>query len=136
MSFHRVERILGNLADFALEGRHVERVAIGAGELTRRILRVESSAGDLGIRLDGEERLRDGDVLFVDAEHVIAVEVVPDDVLIVRPRTLGEALAVAHAIGNRHAPLVVEGDAAVVRCAPALEALLAELDVPFERTRR
>ena len=136
MSFHPVERILGNLADFTLAGRVVERVTFAGDELSRRILRVATSAGDLGIRLDGAERLCDGDVLFADDRCVIAVEVVPDDVLLVRPRTLGEALAVAHALGNRHAPLSVEGEAAIVRYAPALEALLGELDVPYERTRR
>lgn len=136
MSFHPVERVLGNLADFALGEREVERIAFGADELGRRILRVESSAGDLGIRLDGEVRLRDGDVLFADERRVIAVAVVPDEVLVVRPRTRGEALAVAHAIGNRHAPLAVAGDEAIVRATPALEALLTELAVPFERRSR
>jgi urease accessory protein len=136
MSFHPVERVLGNVADFDLGGRELERVALGADEVARRILRIESSAGDLGIRLDGEARLRDGDVLFADAHRVIAVEVVPDDVLVIRPRTRGEALAVAHAIGNRHAPLTVDGDEAIVRATPALEALLTELAVPFQRRTR
>jgi urease accessory protein len=136
VSFHPVERVLGNLGDFALAGRAVERVALGADELERRILRLESSAGDLGIRLTDDARLRDGDVLYADDRCVIAVAVVPDDVLVVRPRTRGEALAVAHAIGNRHAPLTVAGDEAIVRATPALEALLTELAVPFERRLR
>ena len=136
MSFHPVERVLGNLADFAVGGRDVERIALGADELGRRLWRVESSAGDLGIRLEGDARLHDGDVLFADERRVIAVVVVPDEVLVVRPRTRGEALAVAHAIGNRHAPLTVEGDEAIVRATPVLEALLTELAVPFERRAR
>jgi urease accessory protein len=136
LSFHPVERVLGNLSGFALAGRAVERVAIAADDAARRVLRLETSVGDLGVRLDGTAPLRDGDVLFADERCVIAVEILPDDVLVVRPRTRGEALVVAHALGNRHVPLVAEGESAVVRYAPALEALVRELDVPYERARR
>jgi urease accessory protein len=136
LSFHPVERVLGNLADYALAGRPVERVPVAADDAARRVLRLETSAGDLGVRLDGTAPLRDGDVLFADERCVIAVEILPDDVLVVRPRTRGEALVVAHALGNRHVPLVADGESAVVRYAPALEALVRELDVPYERARR
>jgi urease accessory protein len=136
LSFHPVDRILGNLADFAVAGRTVERVPIAADDAGRRVLRLETSAGDLGLRLDGAAPLRNGDVLFADERCVIAIEILPDDVLVVRPRTRGEALVVAHALGNRHVPLIAEGESAIVRYAPALEALVRELDVPYERTRR
>lgn len=136
MSFHPVEGILGNLADFAVAGRTVERVPVAADDAVRRVLRLETSAGDLGVRLDGAEPLRNGDVLFADERCVIAIEILPDDVLVVRPRTRCEALVVAHALGNRHVPLVAEGETAIVRYAPALEALVRELGVPYERARR
>ena len=53
--------------------------------MTRRLLRLASSIGDLGSILDGV-RVRDGDVLVADATRVIAVEVLPDDVLVAYPR--------------------------------------------------
>ncbi len=137
MSFHPVEAVLGNLTGFALAGRTVERVAIAADDAARRVLRLETSVGDLGVRLDGTAPLRDGDVLFADERCVIAVEILPDDVLVVRPRTRGEALVVAHALGNRHVPLRCRRREWAVRYAPAtLEALVRELDVPYERARR
>jgi len=135
LSFQLVDRILGNLADVTLGDRVVERVAIDSDAMARRIVRLATSVGDLGLRPPADERLRDGDVIFADAARVIAVEVVPDDVLVVRPRTVQEALAVAHALGNRHVPVLIEADTLIVRYVPALDALIRELDVPVERRR-
>lgn len=132
MSFRPVERILGNLRDFALAGRALERVPISSDALARRVLRLPTSVGDLGLRLDGV-RLHDGDVVFADERLVIAVGVLPDDVLVIRPRTIPEAIAVGHALGNRHVPVQQDGDAAIARYAPALEAVLRELGVAVER---
>jgi urease accessory protein len=133
LSFRLVDRILGNLADLALGERVLERVPIDSDAMARRVVRLATSIGDLGLRLAADERLRDGDVVFADAARVIAVEVLPDDVLVVRPRNVREALAVAHALGNRHVPVLIDADTLIVRHAPALEALVRELDVPLER---
>jgi urease accessory protein len=67
---------------------------------------------------------------------VIAVEVEPDDVLIAYPRSIGEAVEIAHALGNRHVPVQREGDAIVVGFAPALEALLEKSGIRYERASR
>jgi urease accessory protein len=134
--FLQVERTLGKLSDFRLEGRALERLRIPSSAMTRRILRLPSSIGDLGVVLDGHARLRDGDVLVADERRVIAVEVEPDDVLVAYPGSIGEAVEVAHALGNRHVPLQRDGDAIVVAYADALRALLERLGVRYERTSR
>jgi urease accessory protein len=135
LSFQLVERILGNVTELTLGDRVLERVPIDSDAMARRIVRLSTSVGDLGLRLGDDDRLRDGDVVFADAARVIAVEVLPDDVLVVRPRGVREALAVAHALGNRHVPVLIEAETLIVRYAPALEALVRGLDVPVERTR-
>ena len=134
--FLRIERAIGNLSDFALEGRTLERLPVPSSALTRRLLRLPSSAGDLGVVLDGGLRLRDGDVLVADARHVIAVGVEPEDVLIAYPGSIGQAVEIAHALGNRHIPVQRDGDAIVVGYADALRALLESSGVRFERARR
>ena len=53
--------------------------------MTHRVLRLPSSIGDLGLMLAGDVRVRDGDVLVADETRVIALEVIPDDVLIAYP---------------------------------------------------
>lgn len=136
MSYRQIARVLGNLATYPVGARTVERVAIPSDALARRVLRLASAVGDLGVRLDDDARVRAGDVLYADENRVIAVDVLPEPVLIVRPGSLREAIAVAHALGNRHIPIQHEGDSLVVAEAPALAELFHELGVPFARTER
>ncbi len=124
---------LGNLADFAIGPRTVERIHVPSDDLAKRVLRFTTSAGDVGLRYTGAERLRDGDVVFADERVVVAVSVDPDDVLVLRPHTIPAAIEIAHALGNRHLPLQLRGDAIVVRYDPLIEALAAERGVPAER---
>jgi urease accessory protein len=127
---------LGNLSDFHVGERRVEHVAIHSDDCAKRLLRLTTSAGDVGVRFAGERRLRDGDVVYADGERVIAVEVEPDDVLVGRPATIAGALALAHALGNRHLPVQIDGDEIVVRYDPLLPGVFAECEVPFAREER
>jgi urease accessory protein len=86
--------------------------------------------------LDGEQRIRDGDVLVADETRVIAVEVVPDDVLVAHPDSIAQAVEIAHALGNRHVPVIRDGDAIVIGYAAALEDLLERTGVRYERGAR
>ncbi|WP_422935761.1 urease accessory protein UreE [Sinomonas sp. P47F7] len=109
-----VTEILGNVHDggasAAYEGHHRERVVLPSADLARRILRVRSDHGtELGIRLPaGAPDLRDGDILAAQPPegdsrgNVIVVSVEATDVLVIAPRTIGEALFAAHSLGNRH----------------------------------
>jgi urease accessory protein len=132
----RIERVLGNLRDFPLAGRTLERVGVASDAMTRRLLRLPSSIGDLGLTFADGARLQDGDVLVADPALVIAVAVLPDDVLVVRPASIAQALEIGHALGNRHVPVVPDGAAIVIAYAEALETLLARGGVPYERTAR
>lgn len=127
---------LGSLDAFPIGTRALERVTVRSDDLAKRVLRFATSAGEIGLRFEGSERLRDGDVIFADDRVVIAVIVDPDDVLVLRPATIAAAIAIAHALGNRHLPIQTDGAAIVVRFDPLLEALAAEHGVPVLRERR
>ena len=127
---------LGNLADFPIGARRLERVPVRSDELAKRIVRLATSAGDVGLRFDGERRLRDGDVVFADPHLVVAAALVPDDVLVMRPTSIAAAIDLAHALGNRHLPVLREGDVIVVRFDPLLEALAEQHGVPVRRENR
>jgi urease accessory protein len=131
-----IESPLGNLATFDSGSRAIERVPIASDDLARRILRLPTSLGELGVRLAGESRLRDGDVVYADASRVVAVEVLPDDVLVCAPATIAQALDLAHALGNRHLPVQIEGEALVVRYDRLIEELLLERHVRYAREAR
>jgi len=128
--------VAGQLGTFALGGRSIERVSVSSDDLAKRILRFATSIGEIGLRFEGSQRLRDGDVIFADDRLVVAVLVDADDVLVIRPRSVSAAIRIAHALGNRHLPIQTDGDAIVVRYDPLLEALAAEHGVGVARERR
>lgn len=134
--FRRIEAVLGNLRDFPVGARAVERLPVPSSAMSRRLLRLPSSIGDLGLQLDGDARIRNGDVLVADAERVIAIDVLPDDVLVAYPGSIAQAVEIAHALGNRHVPLIRDGDAIVIAYAHPLEELLERSGVRYERGPR
>jgi urease accessory protein len=127
---------LGNLATYAVDGRLVERISIASDDLAKRVLRLAGATHDVGVRLSADTHVRDGDVVFADAERVIALAVQPDDVLVCRPGSIARASAVAHALGNRHLPIQLDGDAIVIRADRLVEELLDDLGAPFDRESR
>ena len=136
MSATLVNEILGNIASFQVGSRTVERIPIASDDLARRLLRVHTAHGELGIRLEAGQVLGDGDVVYADLERVVCLEVASDDVLVARPRTIDEALALGHALGNRHLPAHIGGGEIVVRDEPLVAELFAERGVPYVRERR
>ena len=134
--FRRIDTVAGNLATFPVGTRRLERLPLASSAMARRLLRLPSSIGDLGIAFEDAERIRDGDVLVADTERVIAVQIVPDDVLIAYPDSIAQAVEVAHALGNRHVPVIRDGAAILIGYAAALEGLLKTLGVRYERVAR
>lgn len=134
--FRRIDALAGNLDTFPVGTRTLERLPLASSAMARRLLRLPSSIGDLGITFEDAERIRDGDVLVADAERVIAVQIVPDDVLIAHPDSIAQAVETAHALGNRHVPVIRDGDGILIGYAPALEELLKTIGVRYERVAR
>lgn len=68
---------------------------------------------------------------------MIVIEVMPDDVLIIQPRSIREMGEIAHKLGNRHLPAQFEGDAMVVQYDYLVEEQLMQDGIPLPaRTRK
>jgi urease accessory protein len=137
-----VTEILGNLyddgADLAYDGFHRERVVLPSADLAKRIQRVRTDHGtELGIRLPaGAPDLRDGDILAADARSLIVVSVQATDVLVIAPRTIGEALFTAHSLGNRHLQAQFFEDVMVCQFDHTVRDFLDRHGVPYSREER
>ena len=127
---------LGNLTGYAVGNREIERIATASDDLAKRVLRLRTSRGDIGLRYGADVRANDGDVIYADAELVIALDVAADDVLVCRPRSIAEALGIAHALGNRHIAVQLDGEAIVVRYDRLLEELFIAENVAYARESR
>ncbi|HTV73137.1 MAG TPA: hypothetical protein VME66_05500 [Candidatus Acidoferrales bacterium] len=134
MSHTPVERVLGTIEAYPTGTRRVERVALRSDDLAKRLLRVETSVGDLGLR--PPTALHDGDVIYADDEVVVCITVDADDVLVAAPASIAQAIEIAHALGNRHLPIQRAAETIVVRYDPLVEELLREQGVAYVRELR
>ncbi|TCP30842.1 urease accessory protein [Scopulibacillus darangshiensis] len=135
-----IEKIAANIDQFNkeyLEKYHIEKVYLESSDLVKRIQRVNSDhSREIGIRLQEAKDLKPGDILFMDDNNMIVIDVMPDDLLIISPRSIQEMGNIAHQLGNRHLPAQFEGDRMLVQYDYLVEALLKELGVPYDREKR
>ena len=130
-------RVVGRLEEVDLGGRRLERIHLDADAMARTHQRTVTDAGtEVGISLPRGTTLRPGDVVYVDADRVIVVEGIEEDVLVVRPRAPLEWGLVGFHLGNRHCQPFFEGSEVLVRYDHTVEALLREIGVDFERRQR
>ncbi len=135
-SLHLVTAPLGNLAEYDVCNRRIERIVTGSDDLAKRILRFATSRGDIGLRYAAGTTPARGDVIYADAELVIALDVAADDVLVCRPHSIAQALGIAHALGNRHLPMQIDGEELVVRYDRLVEDLFVAEGVAYARESR
>jgi urease accessory protein len=135
-----VERIEANIESMEKEEiirRHIEKVYLESALLMKRIQRVKTDHGrEIGIRLKEPRDLAAGDVLYMDYRNMIVVDVVADDLLVIRPRNLNEMGTIAHQLGNRHLPAQFENNEMMVQYDYLIEGLLKELQIPYIRDNR
>ena len=130
-----IERIVANIEEMDKEEiakRHMEKVYLESADLVKRIQRVTTDHGkEIGIRLKEPRDLMAGDVLYMDDKNMIVIDVLPDDLLVISPRSLKEMGTIAHQLGNRHLPAQFEEDDMLVQYDYLVEELLQELANSF-----
>ncbi|RKP51526.1 urease accessory protein UreE [Cohnella endophytica] len=132
-----IEQIITRLERISPEGagnRHLERVYLPSDDLVKRIQRVVTDHGrELGISLRQPMDLSHGDVLYMDDHNMIVVEVLPEDILVIRPRSMREMGDIAHKLGNRHLPAQFEDDRMLIQYDYLIEDMLAQANIPYLR---
>jgi urease accessory protein len=104
----------------------------------RRVRRlVEAPDGVvLALELPTGTILHPGQLLHHDAEAAYVVSAADEDVLVVRPRDIGEAARIAHLIGNMHRDIHVEGQEIVALADDVLAERIRKIGAPVTRARR
>ncbi|WP_145026843.1 urease accessory protein UreE [Paenibacillus sp. Y412MC10] len=135
-----IEQIAGNLDRLEpeeIKKRHTEKVYLESSDLVKRIQRVKTDHGkEIGIRLKDPRDLVAGDILYMDDTNMIVIDVLSDDLIVIRPRSLKEMGTIAHQLGNRHLPAQFEGDEMLVQYDYLVEELLMQLGIPYQREER
>ncbi len=113
----------------------VDAVALTWEQRQKSRQRIRTGQGcELALALPTGTRLHKGDLLAT-TEGWIEVQLAPEDVLLIRPRSLQETTFVAYQIGNRHLPLEIEDHGLKTLYEPVLATYLAEQGIPIERTQ-
>lgn len=104
-----VEKVIGNINDEQFKNSNIDYVDIEWHEAFKKLHRKTSQSGiEVGINLDNDiltRGLRQGDVLAINEDNVIAVNIPKDKALVVKVDDTHLVPKVCYEIGNRHATL-------------------------------
>lgn len=132
-----IEKTAGNLNDLAIGNRRIDPVLMDHYDLTKPHQRVKSQGGmDLAISLPRGEHLFAGAVLYQDEKKVVVVELLPEDVLEIRPAGTLEWGKAAFNIGNMHHPAYLLEDCILVPYDAIIERLMTSMEISCQRCNR
>ena len=104
-----VEKVIGNINDEQFKNSNIDYVDIEWHGAFKKLHRKTSQSGiEVGIKLDNDiltRGLRQGDVLAINEDNVIAVNIPKDKALVVKVDDTHLVPKVCYEIGNRHATL-------------------------------
>ena len=104
-----VEKVIGNINDEQFKNSNIDYVDIEWHEAFKKLHRKTSQSGiEVGLKLDNDiltRGLRQGDVLAINEDNVIAVNIPKDKALVVKVDDTHLVPKVCYEIGNRHATL-------------------------------
>lgn len=128
-----ITKVLDHI-DINSADNHVDKVFVENEALAKRLhhLTTENHV-NVAIHLPEGEHLRVGDVLYQDSDAKIVVDVLPEDVLTIKPKTIRQMGVIAHELGNRHLPAQFIDDEMIVQYDYLVETLLKKRGLSYER---
>jgi len=111
-----IQEKLGSLKSFDLNGRAIDWLPLEWYETGKRILHKQTRSGkSLTLKfLKEAPNLLQDDTLYADEKSLIAVEILPCDVIVIQPASMYEMAAVCYEIGNKHLPLFYENNSLLI----------------------
>ncbi|HOV24802.1 MAG TPA: urease accessory protein UreE [Pseudobacteroides sp.] len=105
------DKVLYNLKDVDNKDLVIDFIDVEWFEVEKKILhKIGSNGMEIGIRNNGGEALKEGDVLWQDGNKVLVVRIPYCDCIAMNPQSRYETAKACYEMGNRHAPLFIEGD--------------------------
>lgn len=96
--------------------KYIDWLDIEWYETNKRILRKHTRSGKEVVLkfLNNNPTLTQNDVLFEDEATIIAIDIIPCDVLVITPASMFEMASVCYEIGNKHLPLFFDQNEVLV----------------------
>ncbi len=86
--------------DFSNTKKHLDKILISSELLLKRVQKLYSESGfEIGVSLDSGETLKNGDILYEDENRIVYIEVLPEEVIVITPKSIKEMGIIAHNLG-------------------------------------
>ena len=83
-----------------IESCHIETAMVKSDDL---------HGNDYGIRLEDENQvLESGSAFKIGEKRLLVISVIPDEMIVVKPKNIDEMGVIAHLLGNLHKPVQVK----------------------------
>jgi urease accessory protein len=128
----------GNVNLYPINGKKIDWVFLHWYETGKRIQRKMTQAGiEISLKfLNDNPALTQGDILYEDAELIIAVDVLSCECIVIAPKNMFEMASVCYEIGNKHLPLFFEHDEVLVPFEKPLYKLLVAQGYTVQQEQR
>lgn len=132
-----INKIIGNIKDLDITKRAVERVFLHWDETGKRMLRKRTDKGtEIGICLEKNEHLKDGDVIYHDEGRVIVIEILPVELIMIEPESMLEMGHICYLLGNRHLTVFIEDNTIFTPYEPILWEYLKKFNFKIKKIER
>ena len=107
-----IKEKIGQLKDFDASVHSIDWLLIEWYETSKRILHKKTSGGrEVHLKfLKENPNLQKDDVLFKENDVLIVVDIIPTEVIVLKPSSMHDMAILCYEIGNKHLPLYYEDD--------------------------
>ena len=111
-----IQKKTGHIDTLDLGNRSLDWLQLEWFEAGKRILRRKTQSGrELALKFLAEHNgLTQGDIIYEGEHSVIAIEILPCECIVVKPRDMFEMASACYEIGNKHLPLYFEANCLLV----------------------
>lgn len=101
-----IQQKLGNI-NSSTTNKNIDWLNLEWHETNKRILHKKTRAGkEITMKfLKENQNLTQGDIIFEDAETIVAIDIQQCEAIVIKPKTMFELASICYEIGNKHLPL-------------------------------
>ncbi len=105
-----IQQKSGNIHSYEIKDRVIDLLPVEWYETNKRIMHKHTRNGIPVVMkfLNKDPDLSEGDVIYDDGKIVVMVDIIPCDVIVIRPGTMYQMACLCYEIGNKHLPLFYE----------------------------
>lgn len=132
-----LRKVIGNLATMDNSQYQVERIFLTWDELSKRMMRKTTDRGNqVAVVVPEGVRLKDGDVLYCEDNRVIAVQLLTEDVLVVKAKNYHQLGWICYHLGYQQSRIMITGKEVLVPFNPGIHTFLLHNGLNVKRCFR